>query len=154
MNKREHKCTPIKEAHAGLKVFFSAVSEWKLSVNEAKALLGNPSRHRYNEYKSGKVHSVSDDFLFRLAYLTTIEDYDKLRLTYFEDILAGIYETWRRFKPTSLNDKLIKSFIFEDIDEAMRIKTIIRKQKAANIRVVKCAIMRNFHPFILIDSAK
>lgn len=68
MKKCEHNCTPIEEAQAGLKVFFSAVSEWKLSVNEARALLGNPSQHRYDEYKSGKVCSVSDDFYF--AWLT------------------------------------------------------------------------------------
>lgn len=72
--------SPLEQAKAGLKVFFNAVSEWELSVHEAMTLLGNPSRSRYYEYKAGNVHSVSDDFLFRLEYLSAI--YHNLRRLY------------------------------------------------------------------------
>lgn len=76
----QDKITLVTQAKSGLKVFFCAVSEWELSVNDARALLGNPSRSQYYEYKAGNVHSVSDDFLFRLAYLSTI--YGNLRLLF------------------------------------------------------------------------
>ena len=72
--------TPIDEAKAGLKVFFFAVSEWQLSTHEAMALLGNPSRYHYDQYKAGNVRTVSDDFLFRLAYLSII--YANLKTVY------------------------------------------------------------------------
>jgi len=80
MKKKKDNSIPIEQAKAGLKVFFCAVSEWELSTQEARILLGNPSRSLYYEFKAGNVRSVSDDFLFRLAYLSTI--YGKLRLLY------------------------------------------------------------------------
>lgn len=72
MHKNQKEISSIDQAKAGLKVFFCAVSEWQLSTHEAMTLLGNPSRSRYYEYKAGHVRTVSDDFLFRIAYLSII----------------------------------------------------------------------------------
>jgi len=80
MKKKKDNSIPIEQAKAALKVFFCAVSEWGLSTQDARALLGNPSRSRYYNYKMGNISSVSDDFLFRLAYLSTI--YGNLRILY------------------------------------------------------------------------
>ena len=80
MQTKNDDISKIDQAKVGLKVFFSAVTEWELSADDARALLGNPSRSRYYEYKAGTVRFVSDDFLFRLAYLCTI--YGNLRLLY------------------------------------------------------------------------
>lgn len=75
--------TQIDQAKAGLKVFFCAVSEWELSVKDARTLLGNPSRSRYYDYKAGNIRSVPDDLLFRIAYLSTI--YGNLRILYSDE---------------------------------------------------------------------
>lgn len=72
MHKNQKDISSIDQAKAGLKVFFCAVSEWQLSTHDAMTLLGNPSRRHYDEYKAGNVRTVSDDFLFRLAYLSII----------------------------------------------------------------------------------
>jgi len=80
MSNNKEKNSSINQAKAGLKVFFCAVTEWELSTHDARALLGNSSRSRYYEYKAGKVRSVSDDLLFRIAYLSAI--YGNLRLLY------------------------------------------------------------------------
>lgn len=81
-NTTQSAITSEAQAKAALKVFFCAVAEWDLSADEARRLLGDPSQSQYDQYKSGIVHSVSDDFLLRLACLSTI--YGKLRQLYSE----------------------------------------------------------------------
>jgi hypothetical protein len=73
-------------AEAGLVAFFSIVSEWGLSNEEARTLLGNPSRSRFYELRRGEPgasHRLSDDELDRLAYFTGI--YAALNILYAPD---------------------------------------------------------------------
>ena len=81
------------QAAAGLKAFFHIVDEWGVSVDEARRLLGNPSRSRFYDLRSGKpsaVRSLSDDELDRLAYLSGI--YAMLNLLYAQDS----HDAWLR----------------------------------------------------------
>ncbi len=78
------------QAAAGLKAFFRIVKEWGLNVNEARRLLGNPSRSRFYDLRAGKpaaVRSLSDDELDRLAYLAGI--YAMLNLLYTPESQAA-----------------------------------------------------------------
>ena len=65
---------------AGLLAYFSIVNEWDLNTEEQRKLLGNPGRSRFFDLKAGKSHSVSDDELDRLAYITGI--YSALYILY------------------------------------------------------------------------
>ncbi|RMG32627.1 MAG: DUF2384 domain-containing protein [Gammaproteobacteria bacterium] len=71
------------QARAGLKAFFAIADEWGLTAEQARQLLGGPSRSRFYDLKRGKasaVRSLSDDELDRLAYLSGI--YADLNLLY------------------------------------------------------------------------
>ena len=67
-------------AEAGLLAYFSIAKEWDLKTDEQRKLLGNPGRSRFFDLKAGKSHSVSDDELDRLAYITGI--YSALNILY------------------------------------------------------------------------
>lgn len=78
-----------EQAEAGLQAFFAIVREWGLSNDEARSLLGSPSRSRYFELRKaapGAIRTVSEDTLDRLAYLTGI--YAALNILYSADSQA------------------------------------------------------------------
>lgn len=75
-----------EQAEAGLEAFFAIANEWGLSNEEARVILGSPSRSRFYELRRaapGAVRSVSEDTLDRLAYLTGI--YAALNILYASD---------------------------------------------------------------------
>lgn len=69
--------------------------------------------------------------------IDTVDEYDKLRLKHFEDILAATYQYWYDFDAVSIEDKYLKSVMLEDFDEMLRLKKVRIRQKSANIRIVK-----------------
>lgn len=78
--------TREEQAEAGLQAFFAIAAEWGLGNEEARVLLGNPSRSRFYELRRrapGAIRSVSEDTLDRLAYLTGI--YAALNILYAPD---------------------------------------------------------------------
>jgi len=78
--------SPEEMAKAGVVAFFSIAKEWGLDTDEARSLLGNPSRSRYYELKNAKAgacRGLSDDELDRLAYVTGI--YAALNILYHPD---------------------------------------------------------------------
>lgn len=75
-----------EQAEAGLEAFFAIANEWGLGNEEARLLLGSPSRSRFYELRRGApgaIRSVSEDTLDRLAYLTGI--YAALNILYSAD---------------------------------------------------------------------
>ena len=73
-------------AEAGLAAFFAIAREWGLSNEDARVLLGSPSRSRFFELRKGApgaVRGMSEDTLDRLAYLTGI--YAALNILYSVD---------------------------------------------------------------------
>ena len=73
-------------AEAGVAAFFAIAREWGLSNDEARILLGNPSRSRFYQLRRGNpgtCHSLSEDELDRLAYFTGI--YAALNILYSPD---------------------------------------------------------------------
>lgn len=78
--------TREEQAEAGLQAFFAIAGEWGLSNEEARVLLGSPSRSRFYELRRGSpgaIRSLSEDTLDRLAYLTGI--YAALNILYTPD---------------------------------------------------------------------
>lgn len=75
--------TREEQAEAGLGAFFAIAGEWGLSNEEARVLLGSPSRSRFYELRRGSpgaIRGMSEDTLDRLAYLTGI--YAALNILY------------------------------------------------------------------------
>lgn len=59
---------------AGLKVFFAIADKWRLSPDEAMALLGHPSRSTYYNWRNGDVGHVAHgfDLASRISYVLGI----------------------------------------------------------------------------------
>ena len=90
---------------AGLQAFFAITSEWSLSADQQRQLLGNPGRSRFFQLKAGKRSALSDDELDRLAYISGI--YASLKILYSpENCLLWISNPGRRETLWSNNSPL------------------------------------------------
>jgi hypothetical protein len=83
----------LEPAHAGaqrdaaaLRAFFRLVDLWGLTVEQARLLLGRPSRATLYNWKAGKVRTVPHDTLRRISYLLGI--YKALQILYRDPQLA------------------------------------------------------------------
>jgi Protein of unknown function (DUF2384) len=74
-----------------LRAFFRLVELWGLSMEQARLLLGRPSRATIYNWKAGKARAVPHDTLRRISYLLGI--YKALQILYREPHLA---DTWIR----------------------------------------------------------
>ena len=63
---------PEKTANVALKAFFNMTEAWQLRAEDARVLLGSPSRTTFHRWKSGDVHSVPKDTLERISVLLGI----------------------------------------------------------------------------------
>lgn len=67
---------PVSEraVAAGLRTFFRIADKWKLSPDEAMALLGHPSRSTFYNWRNGEVSQTtrSFDLASRLSYVLGI----------------------------------------------------------------------------------
>lgn len=82
---------PIAAADAGrdrvaLGAFFRLVELWGLTMEQARVLLGRPSRATLYNWKAGKVRSLPHDVLRRISYLLGI--YKALQILYQDPALA------------------------------------------------------------------
>lgn len=59
---------------AGMRAFFQIAEKWKLSNEEAMALLGHPSKSTFHNWKSGNVSNMahSFDLASRISYVLGI----------------------------------------------------------------------------------
>jgi hypothetical protein len=68
---RRVNVTPEKVA-AALRAFFRIADAWGLSIEEARILLGRPSRATLFQWKAGEVKKVAHDTVHRLSCLLGI----------------------------------------------------------------------------------
>ena len=76
---------PDRDA-VGLRAFFRLVELWGLTIEQARLLLGRPSRATLYNWKAGKVRTVPHDTLRRISYLLGI--YKALQILYGDPVLA------------------------------------------------------------------
>ena len=69
-----------------LRAFFRLVGLWGLSMEEARVLIGRPSRATLYNWKAGKVRSLPHDTLRRVSYLLGI--HKALQILYADPTLA------------------------------------------------------------------
>ena len=65
---RQVELTPGKIASA-MKAFFRVTDAWGVDNEEARVLLGRPSRARFFHWKRGDVKTVSHDTVRRISYV-------------------------------------------------------------------------------------
>lgn len=63
--------TPAKIAIA-LRAFFRIAEAWQLSIDEGRALLGQPGRATFFQWKAGRVGCVSHDVIRRISWVLGI----------------------------------------------------------------------------------
>ena len=71
---------------AALRAFFRLVELWDLTMEQARLLLGRPSRATLYNWKAGRVRTVPHDTLCRISYLLGI--YKALQILYRDPELA------------------------------------------------------------------
>ncbi|HZA65296.1 MAG TPA: MbcA/ParS/Xre antitoxin family protein [Geminicoccaceae bacterium] len=76
---------PDLEASA-MRAFFRLVELWGLTMEQARVLLGRPSRATLYNWKSGRVRSLPHDTLRRISYLLGI--HKALQILYSDPTLA------------------------------------------------------------------
>ena len=59
-------------AAAGLKAFFALAEKWRLGPEQARILLGQPSKRTFYNWKGGKVGAPPRDTMSRIGYLLGI----------------------------------------------------------------------------------
>jgi hypothetical protein len=69
-----------------MRAFFRMVELWELSLEQARVLLGQPSRATLYNWKAGKVRTLPHDTLQRISYLLGI--FKALQILYAEATLA------------------------------------------------------------------
>ena len=74
------------EAAAGLRAFFRIADLWGLSMDDARVLLGRPSRATAYNWRSGRVRTVPYDTVRRISYVLGI--YKALQILYADAALA------------------------------------------------------------------
>ena len=79
---------PHQDAVA-LRAFFRLVELWGLSVEQARLLLGRPSRATLYNWRAGRVRSLPYDTLRRISYLLGI--YKALQILYRDPQLADAW---------------------------------------------------------------
>jgi hypothetical protein len=90
LSKIDIAAAPDRDAVA-LGAFFRLVELWGLSMEQARLLLGRPSRATMYNWKAGRARAVPHDTLRRISYLLGI--YKALQILYREPHLA---DTWIR----------------------------------------------------------
>ena len=69
-----------------LRAFFRLIELWGLTMEEARVLLGRPSRATLYNWKAGKARSLPHDTLCRVSYLLGI--HKALQILYADPALA------------------------------------------------------------------
>ncbi|MDX1381560.1 MAG: MbcA/ParS/Xre antitoxin family protein [Xanthomonadales bacterium] len=64
--------TDASKVHAVLRTFFRIAESWGLDNEQARTLLGAPSRAQFYRLKAGRVNSLSRDMLERISYVLGI----------------------------------------------------------------------------------
>jgi Protein of unknown function (DUF2384) len=81
----DHAAAPDREAVA-LRAFFRLAEVWRLNMEQARLLLGRPSRATMYNWKAGKARTIPYDTLRRISYLLGI--YKALQILYRDQQLA------------------------------------------------------------------
>jgi hypothetical protein len=82
---------PSERDAVALRAFFRLAELWGLSMEQARVLLGRPSRATLYNWKAGRVRTVPHDTLSRVSYLLGI--HKALQILYSDPALA---DSWPR----------------------------------------------------------
>jgi hypothetical protein len=78
-----------RQDDVALRAFFRLAELWSLTMEQARLLLGRPSRATLYNWKAGRVRSVPYDTLRRISYLLGI--YKALQILYRDPQLADAW---------------------------------------------------------------
>jgi hypothetical protein len=78
-----------KASGAAKRAFFRILKRWDIGTDDARVLLGNPSRSTFFSWKSGKGGSLSRDEFERVSYILGI--YKGLQVLFTDDRLADAW---------------------------------------------------------------
>ena len=86
---RAGRTTRTRRDEVALRAFFRLVELWGLTMEEARVLLGRPSRATLYNWKAGRARGLPHDTLQRISYLLGI--HKALQILYSEPALADAW---------------------------------------------------------------
>jgi hypothetical protein len=86
--RQSEAAAPSRDAVA-LRAFFRLVKLWGLTMEQARVLLGRPSRATLYNWKAGRVRALPHDALQRISYLLGI--HKALQILYSDPALADAW---------------------------------------------------------------
>jgi hypothetical protein len=109
---------PDRDAVA-LRAFFRLVELWGLSMEQARLLLGRPSRATMYNWKAGKARTLPHDTLRRISYLLGI--YKALQILYRDPQLA---DSWiRRPNAAFGGQSALERMLAGDVTDLVAVRT-------------------------------
>ena len=91
LRRREFAAAETDRDAVALRAFFRLVDLWGLNMEQARVLLGRPSRATLYNWKAGRARSLPHDVLRRISYLLGI--YKALQILYQNPALADAWLT-------------------------------------------------------------
>jgi len=89
LRQTERAAAGVQRDAAAVRAFFRLVELWGLTMEQARLLLGRPSRATLYNWKAGRVRSLPHDTLQRISYLLGI--YKALQILYRDPQLADAW---------------------------------------------------------------
>jgi Protein of unknown function (DUF2384) len=89
LRQADHAAAEAHQDDVALRAFFRLTELWGLTMEQARLLLGRPSRATLYNWKAGRVRSVPYDTLRRVSYLLGI--YKALQILYCDPQLADAW---------------------------------------------------------------
>ena len=68
----ERKAAAVRKSKVALRAFLRIMDAWHVPDDQARVLLGNPSRTTFHNYRTGKVPALGSDVLERISYILGI----------------------------------------------------------------------------------
>jgi hypothetical protein len=68
----ERKADAVKKSTAAVRAFLRIMDAWKVQDDQARVLLGSPSRTTFHNWKCGRVPALGPDVLERISYILGI----------------------------------------------------------------------------------
>lgn len=103
----ERKTEAVRKSKAALRAFLRIMEAWKVQDEQARILLGSPSRTTFHSYRSGKVPALGPDVLERISYVLGIYKDLQVLIPHPESADAWIKKPNRQFNGQTALDRML-----------------------------------------------
>jgi hypothetical protein len=93
----ERRADAVRRSKAALRAFMRIMEAWQVPDDQARVLLGSPSRTTFHNYRTGRVPALGPDVLERISYILGIYKDLQVLIPHPESADAWVKKPNRRF---------------------------------------------------------